>query len=178
MNARLAKVVLLVLCAALAGPSRSSAQMVTVQPPVSSPLGEEFTVSIVLDTGGIGVLGLEVSLSFDATIVQLIGIDPGPWFTAGDADYFFWDYTHAGTELIHFSASRLGSAEAVGGEVAVCRFTALKAGVSLLDFLGVEVRDFQNQNLFAGHSSGDKIIIDEAVETDRASFGGVKSLFR
>ena len=119
-----------------------------------------------------------ISLSFDPLLVRLEGIDPGAWFTEGGAEWFFWDYTHPGTELIHFTGSRLGSASSVGGQIGICRFTALEAGISPLDFLGVEVRDFQNQDVHAGHSFGDRIVIDQAIPVEPGSFGRVKALFR
>lgn len=168
----LAPLGLLVLVAA------GAAQTVFVQPPESVPAQEEFTLAVVLDTAGVEVLGLEISLSFDPLLVRLEGIDPGAWFTDGGAEWFFWDYTHTGTELIHFTGSRLGSASSTGGQVAVCRFTAQEAGISPLDFLGVEVRDFLNQDVHAGHSYGDRIVIDQAVAVVPDSFGGIKSLYR
>jgi len=65
-----------------------------------------------------------------------------------------------------------------GGQIGICRFTALEAGISPLDFLGVEVRDFQNQDVHAGHSFGDRIVIDQAIPVEPGSFGRVKALFR
>ena len=158
--------------------SAGAAQTVFVQPPESVPAQEDFTLAVVLDTGGAEVLGLEISLSFDPLLVRLEGIDPGDWFTGGGAEWFFWDYTHPGTELIHFTGSRLGSASSAGGPVGICRFTALEPGISPLDFLGVEVRDFQNQDVHAGHSFGDRIVIDQAISAESGSFGRVKALFR
>lgn len=159
-------------------PAAPSAQTVFVQPPESIPAEESFTLAIVLDCADAGVLGVEIALSFDASLVRLEGIDPGAWFTGSGVDWFFWDYTHPGTELIHFTGSLLGSASAADGELAVCRFTALDPGVSPLDFLTVEVRDFQNQDLDAAHSYGDRIVIDQAIPDRAVGFGSLKAIYR
>lgn len=161
-----------------AGFSPASAQTLYVEPASSQPEDVEFTVAIVLDTDGQSVMGMDVSLAFNEFLVQLDGIDPGPWFTALDPDYFFWDYTHTGTELIRFTGSSLGSAVTASGVVAVCRFTALAAGISPVTFLLTDLRDGQNAMLECGHSTGDKIIIDGAVPVGRYGLGQIKALFR
>lgn len=169
---------LLVVLSFLGAFGAAAAPLVFVLPSSTVPSQAEFTVALMLDTGGDDVLGLHVSIQFDNAIVQLNRIDPGTWFTTSGVDYFFWDYTHSGTELIHFAASRLGSASTTGGQVAVMHFTALMGGISPLTFLGCDVRDFQNQPLDADHSTGDRIVIDEAIPADPTTFGEVKALFR
>jgi hypothetical protein len=154
------------------------AQTLSVNPPNSVPDEEEFTIAIVLDAGGYSVMGIEASISFNEYILQLDGIDPGPWFTGLGHEYFFWDYTHPGTELIHFAGSSLGSAVPTSAVVAICRFTALNAGISPLDFLGVDIRNSQNVRLISDHSSGDSITIDGAIPVTGHTLGRVKALYR
>lgn len=162
----------------VAGIHPVASQTVSVEPSTSQPEESDFTVDILLDTAGCEVMGIEISLSFNEYIVQLDGIDPGPWFTGMSHEWFFWDYTHAETELIHFTGSSLGSGVATGGVVAVCRFTALEAGICPLDFLGVDIRDSHNNRLDADHSSGDSIVIDAAVSTPGVSLDRIKALYR
>ncbi|MBU8871637.1 MAG: cohesin domain-containing protein [Gemmatimonadales bacterium] len=156
----------------------TSAQTVYVTPSDSQPEVEEFTVDIVLGSEGHEIMGMEISISFNEHIVQLDGIDPGPWFTGLDHEWFFWDYTHPDTELIYFTGSSLGSGVTTDGVVATCRFTALGPGISTLDFLGVDLRNSQNVRLVADHSSGDSITIDSAIPTTDASWEHIKALFQ
>ena len=153
-------------------------QIVYVDPGNSYPEDEQFTIAIVLDTNGQDVMGIEISISFDEYILHLDGIEPGPWFTDLDHDYFFWDFTHPETELIRFAASSLGSGVVESGVVAICHFTALAGGLSPLVFLGVDVRDSQNNILDYGHSTGDSILIDGAIGTAGSSLDRIKALFR
>lgn len=101
----------------------AAAQLVSVHPPTTQPSTEIFDVEILLDPLGESIMGVEVTIGFDENIVSLLEILPGGWFTTPPADqYFFWDYTHPGTELIHFTGSSLGQALGVGGTLAICRF--------------------------------------------------------
>lgn len=157
----------------------AAAQLVSVHPPTTQPSTEIFDVEILLDPLGESIMGVEVTIGFDENIVSLLEILPGGWFTTPPADqYFFWDYTHPGTELIHFTGSSLGQALGVGGTLAICRFQALEAGICPLDFLGLDVRDGENHRLDAEHSSGDRIIIDDAVDVDPHTLEAVKALYR
>lgn len=157
----------------------AAAQLVSVVPATSTPTVDFFDVEIVLDPQGASVMGAEVSIRFDTNIVRLLEILPGDWYTTPPADeYFFWDYTHPGTELIHFAGTSLGQALDVGGTLAICRFEAVGAGICPLDFLGLDVRDGENNRLDADHSSGDRIIIDDAVPTDSCALDAVKALYR
>ncbi len=160
------------------GAALGHAQTVYVEPTTSQPEENVFTLDIVLDTEGQEVMGLEISISFNELIVHLDGIDPGPWFTDLGHEWFFWDYTHPETELIHFTGSSLGSGVTTSGVVATCRFTALQPGISPLDFLGVDIRDPHNTRLIADHSSGDSIIIDAAVSTEDLSLDFIKALYK
>lgn len=163
----------------LIGAAFASAQMVTIQPSSSEPEQEDFELEVHLDPEGRAVMGMEISVRFDANIVRLEEITPGAWFTQPPAaDYFFWDYTHAGTELIRFSASSLGAALSTVGTIAVCRFTAVQPGICPLDFLGVDLRDGENAKLSADHSSGDRIVIDGAIATGTNTLDAVKALYR
>ena len=166
------------LVAALCIPTLVAAQTVALLPPVTIPTTLEFVVEVTLQTGGDEVMGLEASLSFDSSIVRLDAIDPGPWFTDAPQPHFYWDYTHEGTELVRFTGALLGSGSTADGTVALCRFTALSAGVSPVEFLGLEVRGPDNADLGATHSTGDRIIIEQAVSADAVAWGTLKAAWR
>ena len=164
--------------AALLSPALLAAQTVALLPPVTIPTTVEFTVAVTLETGGDEVMGIEASLSFNATIVRLDRIDPGPWFTDAVQEHFYWDYTHEGTELVRFTGALLGSGSSADGVVAICRFTALSVGVSPVEFLGLQVRSPDNTDLDAAHSTGDLIVIEGAVADERQAWGTLKAAWR
>jgi hypothetical protein len=64
------------------------------------------------------------------------------------------------------------------GELAVCHFSMVDFGTTLLEFQLVDVRGLANTDLGFGHSSGDQIILDPVVDVDLRSFGAIKAIFR
>lgn len=153
-------------------------QTVSCSPPVSIPVSLAFDVEVVLAAGGAAVMGTEVAVTFDGTIVRLDGITAGDWYTASGQSYYFHDYTTPGAGTVHFAAALLGDDRVADGTLAVCHFTALAVGVSPLVFVDVDVRDGANLDLGAAHSVGDLIIIQRAIPNESRVWGDVKSLWR
>lgn len=158
--------------------SSADAQTVSMVPHISMPTTITFLVYVHLDTDSQDVQGVEIELTFDETIVRLDDITAGDWFTSSGMEYFFWDYTTPGTDVIHFTGALLHEGRTANGVIGVCHFTALNPGVSPLDFVDVDVRDSANADLGAEHSIGDRIIIDTSVRNERLGFGDLKALYR
>jgi hypothetical protein len=165
-----------IVLVALANPL--AAQTVSMVPYIAMPVTYTFPVYVYLDSDFEVVQGVEVSMTFDPTIVHLDGIAPGDWFTGSGLEYFFWDHTTPGTDTIHFAGALLQMGQVADGVLGVCTFTALAGGVSPVDFVDVDVRDADNLDLGAGHSTGDQIVIDLAIADESLCFGEVKALYR
>lgn len=166
----------LVILLALAAPL--CAQTVSMVPHIAEPVTYSFSVYIYLDSDFQDVQGVEISMTFDNTIVHLNGIAAGDWFTSSGLEYFFWDYTTPGTDTIHFTGALLHQGQVANGVIGICSFTALAQGISPVDFVDVDVRNSVNTDLGAAHSTGDLIIIDLAVANESLSFGAIKTLYR
>lgn len=138
------------------------AQQVSMSPALTVPQQTEFTVEVRMATAGLAVTGLAIHVTYDPQVVRLDGIDPGSWFTSqGGLTYFFHDFTsESPAGELQFDGALLGGSASTGGQVAICRFTALGPGESPLVFVGVDVRGPDNQDLGFGHSTGDLIRVD------------------
>jgi hypothetical protein len=158
--------------------AQAGAQTVSMVPHIALPTTTTFTVDFYLNSDFNEVMGVEIALTFDETIVLLDNITAGDWFTSSAQEYFFWDYTTPGTDTIHFTGALLSHGQVVDGVLAVCHFTALGPGVSPVEFVDVDVRDGANQAYGAGHTIDDQIIIDYAIGNETMSFGRVKGLYR
>lgn len=167
----------LVLVALAAVPA--AGQEVFVDPALAVPVDFVFTVDIAINCGGQSVKGVEVILEFDSSLLHLDAITPGPWFTGTGLAFFFFDYTGVGPEgELRFAGSVLDESNNQDLTLAVCHFTAIGFGSTPLDFLDLDVRDPANARLGFGHSTGDQVIIDPAVDVTVGSFGSVKALYR
>jgi len=156
----------------------AGAQTVSMVPHVAIPSASTFTVSFYLDSDYQDVMGVEVELTFDETIVQLDQITIGDWFTSPGREYFFWDYTTPGTDRIHFTGALFDEGQVANGVLGICHFSVLSPGICPVDFVDVDVRDSNNQDYGANHTTGDQIIIDYAIGNETLSFGRVKTLYR
>ncbi len=157
----------------------AAAQQIFISPSLSVPTEETFTVAVMVDNpGGDLLMGLDVQIDFDNTIVALAQIAPGAWVTGAGAPFSFFDLTVPGTDMIRFTMAFLGSPVPGGGEAAICHFAALGEGDSPLEFQLLAVRDADNNDLGYGHSTGDLIRVLLAIPVADNTMGGVKALYR
>jgi len=140
------------------------AQQVILSPSLTVPEQTAFTVDVAMATAGLPVMGVSVHVSFDPQVVRLDGIDPGSWFTSQGGEgtaYFFHDFSfEAPAGHLQFDGALLGASSSAGGQLAVCRFTALRPGESPLVFVALDMRGPDNQQLAFSHSTGDLIRIE------------------
>ena len=169
---------LLLGCLVLLAARAAAAQSVSMVPHEAVPAASPFEVFVYLDTDGLLLQGVEIRIAFDPGIVALQQVTAGDWFTASGLPYYFYDYTTPGTAEIHFTGALLGAGRTQNGVIGACRFAALAPGVSPLEFLDWDVRGPDNVDVGASHSTGDRIIIEEAVGAEEVTFGRVKLLYR
>jgi hypothetical protein len=150
-----------------------------VDPSLSIPGGEDFTVALAVETPGQAILGMSIILTYNPAIVRLNHISPGQWITSSGLNFYFHDHTPvADPNQISFDMAFLDGPLAGTGEVAVCFFTAIQVGQSPLVFEETDIRDQYNSSLQFTHSVGDLIIIDEAIPVQETTLGRIKTLYR
>ncbi len=169
----------LAACVLVSAASPASAQWIGFDPAETVPATESFTVDLVLDTEGVPIMGADVLFSYDPAIVRLDAVTAGAWLTTAAQPHFFWaDPAAAGPGVVHVTASVMTTGRAEAGPLAVLHFTALAAGFSPLEFEAVSLRDPLNAPVPHTRSTGDRIIIEEAIPAGTASFGSAKARWR
>ncbi|MFO7610399.1 MAG: hypothetical protein R6X35_14635 [Candidatus Krumholzibacteriia bacterium] len=169
----------LAVLVAVAGTLPASAQWIGFDPAETVPATEVFTVALVLDTEGVTVMGADVLFTFDPAVVRLDSVTVGDWFTTAPQPYFFWaDAGGSVADLVQVTGSVMTTGRAGAGALAVLHFTALAAGFCDLEFRAVSLRDPLNASVPHTRSTGDRIIIEEAIGVGTASFGGLKARWR
>jgi len=167
------------LVAALGVALPASAQWIGFNPSETVPSNEVFTVDLVLDTEGEVIMGVDALFSFDPAVVRLDSVTIGDWFSGAPQPSFFWADAATGVPGV---ARVIGSVVTTGrdgsGALAVLHFTVVAAGFSPLSFLAVTVRDPLNAPVPVTPSTGDRIIIEEAIDVRAAAFGEVQALYR
>ena len=164
-----------IICSCVA----AHAQHLSFDPPVSVPTAIEFQVRIHLAPAGATVQGLDLVFTYEPSIVSLDAVEAGDWFTDSGADHYLWIDPVTPAGAVHVSAALLGFGSAVDGHILTLSFTALAPGVSPLHFLAIDLRNDANAPLlFTTHSTGDEIVIEEAIGNESSSMGAFKSLWR
>ena len=170
--------VLSILLTVLA-PTVICAQIISFNPSDNIPTEPIFDVNIDIDCAGQDVKGIEIKVAFDPFLVRLDGISVGSWYTGSGQSHYFFDYTAVDPQgVIHFASAVLDGTLSGAGNIAVCHFSILDFGVSPLIFQDADVRGLDNIDLGFGHSTGDRIILDPIVGTDRQTFSEVKINYR
>ena len=167
------------VCVLLVSALPAAAQWIGFNPAEMVPTNEIFTVDLVLDTEGVTVMGVDVLFSFDPAVVHLDAVTVGDWFTTAPEPHFFWaEPGLAVPGVVHASGTVMTSGRSGAGVLAVLHFTAVAAGFSPLDFQAVSLRNPLNAPVPHTRSSGDRIIIEEAIPTEGSSFGDLKARWR
>lgn len=170
---------LLMMFVLLLGPSLAGAQQLAMNPHHAYPVDWVFTVELTIECAGQAVKGVETTLTFDSSILQLDDVTPGSWFTGSGQDFFFFDYTDVEPQgNIHVASSILDGTLDQDGVFAVLHFTGLVPGTSPVEFTEVDVRDENNGVLVFGHSIGDLITLDPAIDVQPYRFGHLKAVYR
>ena len=137
----------------------------------------DFTVPLVIEAGGLEVKGVECQVSFDSALVSLTSITPGPWYTNSNQEFFFWDYTYPGTNIVSFASAMLDGSNSSDDVIALCHFSFVDFGTSPLDFDLVDVRGITNQPLPFESDNG-IIYLGDLVEAETLSFDTLKAIYQ
>ena len=157
----------------------ASAQWLGFDPGETVPDAKVFTVDLRLDTQDVTIMGVDVLFSFLPSIVRLDSVTVGDWFTTAPQPHFFWcDPALAEPNLARVTGSVVTTGRAGAGALAVLHFTALEAGFCPLVFQSTVLRDPLNAGVPHTASTGDRIVIEEAIPAAGVSLGGLKSRWR
>lgn len=165
--------------AAILAPGAAHAQWIGFDPSESIPIAESFTVDLLLDTGGVTIMGADVVFAFDPAVVQLDSVTVGDWFVTAPEPHFFWaDAGLSVAGVAHVTGTVMTTGRDGAGALAVLHFTALDVGISPLDFVSISLRDPVNAPVPHTRSTGDRIVIEEAIDARDSAFGSLKALWR
>ena len=135
------------------------AQQLYISPSLSEPLEPEFSLDLMIDTEGVEIMGIQVEIAFEPTVVTLDMITAGEWVSGSGLDYFFYDLSTPGTGAVRFDMAFLGEGNTGGGQLARCHFRALNPGDSPLVFSELDIRDPDNAPVAVTYSENDLIHI-------------------
>jgi len=130
-------------------------------------------------TGVTDLKGMQVELTFDPSVLQVLSASRGTLLPPGAAGSFFQSFLSnaPGNGHVQCDAAVLTGSSSGSGTLLAVRFRALAIGVSPITVTWVDLRDSNNASTTPGGSSA-TIRVFGPVATQRASWTKLKNLYR
>ena len=140
--------------------------------------GESFQIRIVADSSITSLMGYEVTVAFDSSIVRLVSVDEGPLPGSGGAPTFFhWFGAGMASDSVHVDGAVLGTTVDGPGVLLTIEFKAKREGTTPVSFVSTELRD--NFNVVISHDTTDgSITVEKSIPVRPATWGSIKIRYR
>ena len=135
---------------------------------MTAPVGEVFTIDIIVDSAGGDVYGAQYELYFDNTILNATSQTQGTFLSQdGESTNVFVNTIDNTISKIVYSEARMGSSAGVTGSdvLASITFETIKSGTSALTLSYVMVMDSNNEEVLITVNSGTCMAGDITHET-------------
>jgi hypothetical protein len=140
--------------------------------------GDEFEVRIEIDAAFLSLMGYDIVVAFDSSLVQLLSVTEGSLPPTGPSgSFFFWFDPAVPNTLVHVNGAVLGTTVDGPGVLFRIRFKALVVGVTPMVIAFSDIRD--NTNAAIPHNVlNTTVVIDAPIPVEAATWGRVKALYQ
>jgi hypothetical protein len=140
--------------------------------------GTTFQIQILVDSSIDSLMGYDVTVAFDSTIVELVSVDEGSLPGSGGAPTFFhWFGAGALSDSVHVNGAVLGTTVDGPGLLFTITFKGLREGATPVSFVRTELRD--GFNAVISHGTTDGIVnVAEPIPVRSVTWGAIKNLYR
>ena len=123
-------------------------------------------------------MGYDVTIAFDTSLVELVGVDEGSLPASGGATTFFhWFDAGVASDTVHVNGAVLGTTVDGPGVLFFITFKALFPGITPVTFVSTEIRD--NFNVDIPHDTIDgSITVEKSIPVRSATWGSIKTRYR
>ena len=140
--------------------------------------GTTFQIRIAVDASITSLMGYEVTVAFDSSIVELVSVDEGPLPGSGGATTFFhWFGAGVVSDTVYVNGAVLGTTVDGPGVLFTMEFKAKREGTTPVSFISTELRD--NFNVVISHDTTDgRIVVEKTIPVRSVTWGGIKLRYR
>lgn len=159
------------------GPARAQAGLLVTPVNATVVAGDEFEVRIEVDADFISLMGYDVILAFDSSLVTVLSVDEGPLPPTGpDGSFFYWFDPGVPDSTVHVNGAVLGTTVDGPGILFTVTFEALEVGTSPLNIIYHDIRD--DTNAAIPHDvANTTVIIERPIPVEPSTWGRVKALY-
>ena len=137
-----------------------------------------FQIEIAIDDLVVSLMGYDLSLEFDSSIVELVSVDEGPLPQSGPSGSFFhWFGAGLPSDEVWVNGAVLGTTVDGPGVLFTITFKAVKNGITPVTFISTHMRDGLNVPI-SHHSTNGEINVDKSVPVRDVTWGEIKAVFR
>jgi len=160
---------------------RSSTDTISVCPDSTwKAEGEVFEIGICVSAGLTGVMGYNIAVTFDSSVVEIVDVDEGPLpQSASDTTFFWWYDDGVKSDYVHVNGAVLGATIDGPGELFTLTFKAKTHGVvRTTDVVIVYsvLRDGANRPI--DHETRDGFVaVEPTVRVEQSTWGAIKSRY-
>ncbi len=144
------------------------------------PEGDVFEIGVCVSAGLQDLMGYNVTVSFDSSVIELLDVEEGPLPQMASDTTFFWWFDHGvKSDAVHVNGAILGRTVDGPGELFTMTFKAKKHGVvrtTAISIAASELRDGVNWPI--GHERRNGFVaVEPTVQVEQSTWGAIKSRF-
>ena len=159
-------------------PAWGDAGVMVVPPATLVAPDSVFQIEIAVDSLIVSLMGYDLSLEFDSTIVELISVDEGPLpQSSPSGSFFFWFGAGLPSDEVWVNGAVLGTTVDGPGVLFTITFEAVNNGTTPVNFISTHMRDGLNVPILH-HSVDGQITVDESIPVRDVTWGEIKAVFR
>jgi hypothetical protein len=159
-------------------PVQSHSQPALVVDPESGivQVDDQFEVDVLVDAGFVDLMGYDISIVFNSSLIELIGVDEGPLPQSAAAPTFFWWTMGASTDSVAVNGAVLGTTVDGPGVLFTLRFKALEVGTTPIAVTYSDLRTGTNEVITHTTQSA-TVIVDKTIPVAQTTWGRLKHLY-
>lgn len=140
--------------------------------------GTTFQIRIVANSEITGLMGYDITVAFDTSLVELVSVDEGSLAGSGGATTFFhWFDAGVASDTVHVNGAVLGTTVDGPGVLFLITFKALFPGITPVTFVATELRD--NFNVVIAYDTIDgSVTVEKSIPVQSVTWGEIKNRFR
>jgi len=140
--------------------------------------GDEFEVRIEIGVDFLSMMGYDIVVAFDSSLVQVVSVSEGSLPPTGPSgSFFFWYDADLPNTVVHVNGAVLGTALDGPGVLFRIRFASLEVGVTSMVIAFSDIRDSTNAAI-PHNSLSTTVIIDSPIPVKPTTWGRVKAMYR
>ena len=158
-------------------PAMAQAELFVSPADTTALAGDEFEVRIEIDADFLSLMGYDIVVAFDSSLVRVVSVIEGALPPTGPSgSFFYWFDPGVPNTIVHVNGAVLGTPVDGPGVLFRIRFEALVVGVTPMVIAFSDIRDDTNAAI-PHNALNTTVVIDAPIPVEASTWGRVKALY-